>query len=304
MPLNRKTFFEGYREVFGHLSEGQVEGLEFLLGKVENDPRWENTQQIAYFLATIQHETASTFQPIKEFRAKKGSEGRAIQDRYWLSGYYGRGYVQITWKKNYEKFGIVDEPDKALEPETAYEIASEGMLKGLFTGKRLSDFIHGDETDYVNARKVVNGLYKANQIAKNAGNFEAILTTAQEADKPASVETVSVPSVEQNKEPQVQTVNTSPPVVEVKPTGVSLTTKITSAIAPIGTFFTAVGLKIGGVQITNGVIITFLITFAVSFGIGAWIYNEGKKREQEKLKWSMDNLANNEKGNVIAKGSA
>lgn len=128
----------------------------------------------------------------------------------------------------------------------------------------------------------------------------AKLDTQTGVEPPVAV----VPVVEDKpKEPTVTTVPSHPPVVEVKSTGVSWTTKISATLAPIGTFFGAVGLKIGGVQITNGVIITFLIVFAISFAVGAWIYNEGKKREQEKLKWSMDNLANAEKGNVIAKGS-
>ncbi|MGR9074141.1 MAG: peptidoglycan-binding protein, partial [Gammaproteobacteria bacterium] len=57
--------------------------------------------QVSYVLATTQWETAQTFRPVKE--------------AYWLSEdwrknnlryfpYYGRGYVQLTWEKNYEKY--------------------------------------------------------------------------------------------------------------------------------------------------------------------------------------------------------
>ena len=89
--------------------------------------------QIAYVLATAKWETNHTFKPVKE--------------AYWLSEkwrkknlryypYYGRGLVQITWKKNYEKFGkllgidLVDNPDLALKPDVAVFILVYGMMSG------------------------------------------------------------------------------------------------------------------------------------------------------------------------------
>ena len=56
--------------------------------------------QVAYVLATTEWETAHTFKPVKE--------------AFWLSEswrknhlhyypYYGRGFVQLTWKNNYEQ---------------------------------------------------------------------------------------------------------------------------------------------------------------------------------------------------------
>ena len=121
------------------------------------------------------HETAWTFQPINEYRAKPGTRGRANQDRYWLTGYYGRGYVQLTWKANYEKAGralgvdLVNRPELALEPEVAFKILFYGMRSGWFTGKKLSDYIRPGRADYVGARKIINGEDKAEQIASYAG---------------------------------------------------------------------------------------------------------------------------------------
>src|SRR5688572_27023921 len=139
MRYDRRTFFDSYRKSFGPLSQDQVDGLEFLLGKLEGDQF--TLPQSAYVLATVKHETADTFQPIKEKRARTGTKLRKTQDRYWLSGYYGRGFVQVTWQKNYEKFGIADSPEKALEPETAYDILSRGMRNGMFTSHPLAAFI-------------------------------------------------------------------------------------------------------------------------------------------------------------------
>jgi putative chitinase len=218
LTFDRKTFFDKYRQAFGPLQQLQVDGLEFLLGSIENDPKWESIPQIAYFLASIKHETGisrnrvdQTYQPIKELRAKPGTRIRALQDRYWGSDYFGRGFIQLTWKANYEKFGIADDPEKALEPATAYRIAADGMRRGLFTGKKLSDFING-EVDYVNARKVVNGLDRANDIAEIARKFERILRTSvvKEGEKPAAAELVE--EIEAAEEPKPEPLKEDPPV--------------------------------------------------------------------------------------------
>jgi hypothetical protein len=49
------------------------------------------------------------------------------------------------------------------------------MTKGLFTGKKLNDYINNTKTDYVNARKIINGLDRANLIASYAKVFETAL---------------------------------------------------------------------------------------------------------------------------------
>lgn len=215
--FDRKKFFDSYRKAFGPVEQLQVEGLEFLLGKIESDSKWESLPQVAYFLASIKHETGITrnnvyqaFQPIKELRSRPGTKGRANQDRYWLSNYYGRGYIQLTWQRNYAKFGLAEKPDKALEPDTAYMIAARGMREGLFTGKRLSDYITDGDVDYVNARKIVNGLDRANDIAAIAEKFERILK--------ASLVTNSV--TEHSPQPEVEKPKVEPPSQPTTPADV------------------------------------------------------------------------------------
>ncbi|MCS7035469.1 MAG: hypothetical protein NZM41_02270, partial [Saprospiraceae bacterium] len=53
-------------------------------------------EQIAYVLGTAWHE--SRLLPVVEVRAKEGTEVWKMQERYWRSGYYGRGFVQLTWR--------------------------------------------------------------------------------------------------------------------------------------------------------------------------------------------------------------
>lgn len=188
MKFNRTSFFSCFRayhkaERNKNLSQGQVDGLTFLLDAIEQDPAWKLVTQVSYFLATCAHETAWTFKPIKELRGKTLT---AAQKRYWPSGYFGRGYIQITWERNYEnasrKLGVnlVAEPDGALDPLIAYQIAARGMREGWFTGKKLTDYINSDVVaiDRKNARRIVNGLDKAAHIAGIAQSIEKCLRSS------------------------------------------------------------------------------------------------------------------------------
>lgn len=135
--------------------------------------------KLVYILATAWHE--SMLRPIKEYRAAEGSALRDRQDRYWLSGFYGRGFVQLTWESNYRKMGnylgvdLVSNPDLALNPIYAAEILVYGMYQGSFTGKRLSDYINAIKKDYWNARRIVNGTDRAALISRHAQEIEKAL---------------------------------------------------------------------------------------------------------------------------------
>ncbi|MTV47149.1 glycoside hydrolase family 19 protein, partial [Streptococcus pneumoniae] len=89
---------------------------------------------VAYMLATAYHECR--FQAIKEIRAQPGTKIYDLQNRYWNTGFYGRGYIQLTWRKNYEKFSellqqdFVGNPDLVLVPENAAKILVHGMVEG------------------------------------------------------------------------------------------------------------------------------------------------------------------------------
>lgn len=103
--------------------------------------------------------------------------------------YYGRGYVQLTWWSNYASAGanldmgldLLLNPDLVLQPETAYKLMSFGMLtgKGFANGHTFAQYFHGAHTDYVGARRMVNGHDRAATIAKMAAVFETILIDAK-----------------------------------------------------------------------------------------------------------------------------
>ncbi|HEY3252074.1 MAG TPA: glycoside hydrolase family 19 protein [Ignavibacteria bacterium] len=169
---NRKIFYQKYREHFGSLRQSQVTGLNFLLDKLDASKKFDLASEYAYILATIKHECADKYKPITEY----GSKAYLRSKKYYP--YIGRGYVQLTWDFNYEKFGkllkidLLGNPDLVLEPETSWKILELGMSKGLYTGKKLGDYVNEDKTNYRNARRVINGLDQASLIASYARKFE------------------------------------------------------------------------------------------------------------------------------------
>jgi hypothetical protein len=134
--------------------------------------------QLAYILATAYHETAHTMKPVEE--------------AFWLSDtwrknnlkyypWHGRGYVQLTWDYNYkraeDKLGIpfTKDPKLVMVPENAAKIIVLGMIEGWFTGKKLSDYITLQKSDFVNARRIINGVDKKDLIAGIAKDYDADL---------------------------------------------------------------------------------------------------------------------------------
>jgi putative chitinase len=193
LTMNRKIFFDHTRaDLFsGSLSQTQVEGITAILDEWETrkltDVRW-----LAYMLATTFHETARTMQPVEEWgRGKNMRYG--IPDPATGKTYYGRGPVQVTWSWNYQRLTI----DAAKEghswdfyhnPELLLKIAPgvwsmfHGMIHGIFTGKKLSDYFNSNPDPAnvapVNARRIINGLDRANLIAGYHLHFLNAIKTA------------------------------------------------------------------------------------------------------------------------------
>jgi hypothetical protein len=71
----------------------------------------------------------------------------------------------------------VGNPELAADPEIAATILVEGMRDGSFTGVGLSDYISGENRDFVNARQIVNGVDEAEEIAQDAERYYQVLTT-------------------------------------------------------------------------------------------------------------------------------
>ncbi len=180
--MNRKVFYDAMRQtLFGQITQQQVDGMENILNEWESrgldDLRW-----LAYILATAYHETGHTMQPIEEWgKGRKHSYGQP--DSETGQCYYGRGYVQLTYKRNYQTFSdrmgidLVQNPDLALDAENAVKILYDGMINGLYTGVGLPRYF-GKTTDWENARRIVNGTDRMRDIAGYARAFHAALQTA------------------------------------------------------------------------------------------------------------------------------
>jgi hypothetical protein len=180
--INRQFFFEQCRFTLfgGGFRQAQVNGLTLLLDRWERDHASRDDRWLAYILATVHHETDKKFQPLEEYGRGRGRPyGRPAGPHGHR--YFGRGYCQLTWDHNYRRFGellglpLLAQPDLACEPGPAADILFRGMIDGLYTGKKLADYINGARCDWVNARRIVNGTDKAHLIADHARRFYAAI---------------------------------------------------------------------------------------------------------------------------------
>jgi putative chitinase len=193
-----KKFFDRYTAEFGSISEETKSALTQIFKFLKDEKDIKNINLVAYLLATIKWETNNKFQPITEYgsdeyiirkygantatgkRLGNTEEGDALR-------YKGRGYFQIEGKSNYQKFSdalnltgtdqdLVKYPEKALDPQIAFRVYLYIIQNQTFRGQKISEFINDNKTDYLNARRVVNGDdNSAEKIAAIATKFEAIL---------------------------------------------------------------------------------------------------------------------------------
>lgn len=182
--MDRAIFFASVRaRLFGGaLTQPQTDGLNLILDECAARGVVDR-RCVAYVLATAYHETGRRMQPVREIGRGRGRAYGAPDPRTGHV-YDGRGYVQITWKANYQRLGarlgldLVADPDRALDPTIAAAILVLGMKEGLFTGHALSDVFRADKADWIGARRIVNGLDRAAEIAAYARAFDAALHAA------------------------------------------------------------------------------------------------------------------------------
>jgi putative chitinase len=160
------------------LNAEQAKSVELILDECRRQ-MVTDLRDIAYVLATVWHECR--FRSIREIKAKPGTEIWEYQKRYWPSGYYGRGFCQLTWDYNYKKFGkllnlpLLEQPDLVLDPAIGAKILVLGMRDGLFSNHSLGKYFTYVSTDWVGARKIVNGTFKADIVAGHARDIFEIL---------------------------------------------------------------------------------------------------------------------------------
>lgn len=218
--MNRKAFFDSVRFApFHNLNQGQVNGLNFLLDTWEAD--WKVSTpltQFAYVLGTVWWETGQTMQPIHEYgnrayftrmydpppAGQRPQVARQLGNTQPGDGakFAGMGYVQSTGRRNaaratkrLRELKLIPDtvdfektPELLMKPEYAILVLFIGMEEAWFTGdsldKEIDPKIDGDEhSDYLRARRIVNGTDRAVEIANASDNFLLALKKATQDEK-------------------------------------------------------------------------------------------------------------------------
>jgi putative chitinase len=196
--INRRFFFDSVRLTLfdGSLRQKQVDGMTVFLDYWEEKFAPQDDRWLGYMLGTAHHEVGRTMQPINEFGGnayffkmydKDGQRpdvARRLGNTQPGDGvkFHGRGYVQLTGRSNYEKMGnrvdadLVTHPELVLDTKIATKIIFEGMIEGTFTSKKLSDYFNSTTEDWRNARRIVNGLDRADLIASYAKKYYASIS--------------------------------------------------------------------------------------------------------------------------------
>ena len=181
------------------LDNDEVSGVNVILEAMAGQPlSWT-----AYALGTAWHETAHTMQPVKEFggnnyyfrkydpQGQNPKIAKALGNTEPGDGvkFCGRGYVQLTGRTNYTKAGaklgvdLIGNPDLAMRADLAAKVLFWGMTTGAFTGRRLGDMLPAGRAavkpEFVQARRIINGLDRAGDIAGYAMQFQAALQAGE-----------------------------------------------------------------------------------------------------------------------------
>lgn len=172
--FDREIYFDTVRgSLFqGSLSQRQVDGQNDFLDVWEWIPsKWPDLKLdlrwLGYMLATTYHETSQEMWPIEEY-GKGGGMTYGETDPETDQTYYGRGYVQLTWRENYARadreIGLDGNEscewhaDNALDPIIAAKICFKGMYSGWFrSGHDLPRYFSDTADDPFGAREIING---------------------------------------------------------------------------------------------------------------------------------------------------
>ena len=176
--FDRDLYFDAVRASLfsGSMSQRQVDGQNDILDVWERVPtvapsivldlRW-----LAYMLATTYHETSKEMWPIEEY-GKGSGQPYGVKDKETGQTYYGRGYVQLTWRDNYHRavieLGLSGEEDIEWHAHMALDgvIAARVMFRGMYYGwfrkddkgpQTLPRYFGPSADDPYMAREIING---------------------------------------------------------------------------------------------------------------------------------------------------
>lgn len=206
------AFFSAVRSSLygGTLNQVQVNALNAIGAAWEQYGDGDN-RKLAYILGTAHHETGA-FKWLHEIwgptDAQRRYEGRAdLGNNQPGDGkrYMGRGFVQLTGRRNYADWSkrtgldLIAKPDLVVEPAVAARILVQGSMLGTFTGKKL-----GDYSAFKDMRRVINGTDKADLIGGYAEKFLAALKAGNAVapvPKPRPIPVTPLPEPVKGKSP-------------------------------------------------------------------------------------------------------
>lgn len=204
--INKEHFINNYHRLFGKkLNEEKKNNIFMITDAFEADEDMKSLRWLAYILATGMHESNDTFKPVVEgYWIKPEAKRLNALYNYYLknnrgalrtifpngksgAAYYGRGrIVQLTHDFNYRLASLklykderlLNDPDLMIRDVSCdMAVTFRGMLEGWFTGYRLEQFFPpgSGKADWRRARKIINGLDKAELIAGYAMKFYDLL---------------------------------------------------------------------------------------------------------------------------------
>ena len=174
MKFDRTIYFDSVRDSLfaGSMDQRQVDGQNAILDIWEALPDHYPTvalelSWLAYMLATTYHETSQQMWPIEEYGHGQG-QPYGKPDPQTGETYYGRGYVQLTWRENYAKadaeLSLAGSRScelharNALEPDIAAAVMFIGMYEGWFRPPNcLPMYFNANQEDAFGAREIING---------------------------------------------------------------------------------------------------------------------------------------------------
>lgn len=151
------------------------------------------------YLATIQNETGTQFEPIEEGGTNKYFiqkydvlstnpyyNRRAQRNGNNMPGdgvkYRGRGFMLIRYKNQYRKMGelleldLVRNPEQMLDYEIALRALVEGAQTGFYTGAVITTFVNNHKRQYADAwRAFSTDQSRRHTVARWAENYYTLL---------------------------------------------------------------------------------------------------------------------------------
>lgn len=145
-PLSEKTMDNLLSGVPVQARSAARKNLPFIAKALEEEGILDENV-LAYALATIEHETAGTFEPIEEIKGRRSARRLGYEGG---TAYFGRGFIQLTHLRNYKRVGkriglgdaLAQNPEMALEPYTSAKILAAFFAdNGIATLARNGSFV-------------------------------------------------------------------------------------------------------------------------------------------------------------------